>query len=98
MSEWNEKAIADYFGSISPGMLGLASPPEVKSVSRLELGEANLNFLVTTTTGKFVFRISMDPSSDEKPAEYRILGALHPLGLAPKAFYLDDSRKHFAIF
>jgi aminoglycoside phosphotransferase (APT) family kinase protein len=71
-------------------------PILVSSVSRLNLGESNLNFLVTTNRGKFVFRINMDPASDKKSAsEFNALRALAGLGIAPEAIYLDESRVPF---
>lgn len=91
-----EEKIADYFTHMSHGFLGLASRPKVESVSRLELGESNLNFLVTTREGKYVFRINMDAASEGKSGtEYRILRTLHPFGIAPVAFRFGKSKKPF---
>jgi hypothetical protein len=73
LSHRQEKKITEYFGTINPQRLGLTDPPEVKSISRLPLGQANLNFLVTTTEGKYVFRMNMEPAADARPvAEYRM--------------------------
>jgi aminoglycoside phosphotransferase (APT) family kinase protein len=91
-----EEEVARYFERLDSGIFGLTRPLRVERVSRLELGESNLNFLVLTGEGKYVFRINMDPASGLKSeGEFRILGALAPTGLVPRAYHLDTSKNHF---
>jgi aminoglycoside phosphotransferase (APT) family kinase protein len=91
----DKKAVAKYFANLPKGILG-PMPISVSSVSRLNLGESNLDFLVATNQGKFVFRINMDPASATKSAlEFDSLRALAGLRIAPEAFYLDESKVPF---
>jgi len=91
----NENAVAKYFVGLPTGILG-PMPISVSRVSRLNLGESNLNFLVVTNQGKFVFRINMDSASATKSAsEFNSLRALAGLRIAPEAFHLDESRVPF---
>ena len=91
----DKEAVAKYFANLPKGVLG-TMPISVCSVSRLNLGESNLNFLVVTNQGKFVFRINMDSASDTKSAsEFDSLRALAGLRIAPEAFHLDESKVPF---
>jgi aminoglycoside phosphotransferase (APT) family kinase protein len=91
----DKNAVAKYFVNLPSGVLG-PKPISVSSVFRLCLGESNLNFLVATNQGKFVFRINMDPASDTKSAsEFNSLRAITGLRIAPEAFYLDESKVPF---
>jgi aminoglycoside phosphotransferase (APT) family kinase protein len=91
----DKNAVAKYFVNLPTGVLGPV-PISVSSVSRLNLGESNLNFLVATNQGKFVLRINMDPASDTKStSEFNSLRALAGLRIAPEAFHLDESKVPF---
>jgi aminoglycoside phosphotransferase (APT) family kinase protein len=88
----DKNAVANYFTSLPTDVLG-PSPVSVSSISRLNLGESNLNFLVVTNQRKFVLRINMDPGSATKSSsEFSSLRALAGLGIAPAVFHLDESR------
>jgi aminoglycoside phosphotransferase (APT) family kinase protein len=91
-----EDGIADYFGALNPEVLELSEPLRVEGVSRLELGESNLNFLVKLNGRKYILRINMDPASERKSrTEFRILSFLATLGIAPRAFCVNESLKPF---
>jgi len=91
----DRNAVARYFADLPAGTLGPV-PISVSSVSRLNLGESNLNFLVDTDQGKFVFRINMDSASATKSAsEFNSLRALAGLRIAPEALHLDESKVPF---
>ena len=93
----NEKSVENCFSRLlSSKSLRLSQAAKILSVSRLELGEANLNFLVTTDQGNYVLRINMDPVSQSKTvSEYEMLRALEGRGIAPRAFVLDQSKAPF---
>jgi aminoglycoside phosphotransferase (APT) family kinase protein len=63
----------------------------------LELGEANLNFLIAAGERKYVLQINVDPSAAAKSRiEYEILTMLRQTGIgAPRAYVLDESKELF---
>jgi aminoglycoside phosphotransferase (APT) family kinase protein len=88
--------VAKYFAQISPKELGLKQAVKVTRVSRLALGESNLNYLVHTNQGSYVIRINMDPAASAKSAtEFGILQSIQGWGVAPRAFLLDESKTRF---
>ena len=91
----DKSAVAKYFMGLPTDVLGPV-PVSINGISRLNLGESNLNFLVVTNHGKFVLRINMDLGSVTKSSsEFNSLRALAGLGIAPAAFHLDESKVSF---
>ncbi|UCD77724.1 MAG: aminoglycoside phosphotransferase family protein [Desulfobacterales bacterium] len=61
-------------------------------------GSYNLNYHVRVDRKEFIFRINIDPQSglsNQIEYEFRVLKFLEGHGIAPKAYYFDDSRKRF---
>ena len=88
----NEKTVAECFEDLAPKVFR-HKPPTIESVSMLALGESNLNFLVSTDRGEYVFRINMDPASAIKSVtEFKVLNALKGQGIAPAAIHLEESK------
>ena len=88
--------IKSYFESLNHEQIGLKKEIKVYSIKTLGTGANNANFLVTANGGKFVFRLNMHPHSRNKSrAEFNSLKLVENLGIAPKVWILDDSRKIF---
>lgn len=92
----NMEVVREYFERLDPKFLGLGGRPKVERVLPLELGEAHLNFLVQAGGRKFIFRVNMDQSSRGKSRkEFEMLNLLGDYKVAPRTFYLDESREVF---
>jgi len=88
--------IKRYFESLKPEKLGLKDKIKVSSVKLIGTGANNSNFLVIANKKKFTFRLNMLINSRTKTrSEFRSLKLIENLGIAPKAWILDDSRKIF---
>jgi aminoglycoside phosphotransferase (APT) family kinase protein len=94
MRNLRDEIVRNYVERLDPNTLCLTEPVKVSTVSQLNLGEANLNFLVEANGKKFVFRINMDPSSEGRSRkEFSILKLLAGYQVSPRAFYLDETKK-----
>jgi len=90
-----ESKIVEYVRKLDPEVLGLSEKPAVEA-ERLGLGESHLNYLVKVDGKRFVFRIDADPSAPDKSRrEFGSLRMVEGLGIAPKAFHYESSRKRF---
>jgi thiamine kinase-like enzyme len=90
------RRINSYFEGLKPARLGLKGKIRVSSVKKLGMGANNANFLIVANGKKFVFRLNMLISSKDKSrSEFNSLKLVEKLGIAPKAWILDDSRKVF---
>lgn len=91
-----KRKIKNYFNSLNPEKLGLKSHIKVKSVSKLGQGVCNLNYLVKTNQGKFIFRLNADLKNKTKSKkEFNALKIIEKSKISPKAYILDESRKFF---
>jgi thiamine kinase-like enzyme len=90
-----ERRIRQYIMKINPEKLDLTHPIKKVTIQKLGLGESNLNYLVEISGKKFVFRINMDPGSPNKSQrEYTSLKNIENLGIAPKVFHIESSKKY----
>ena len=88
--------IKPYFESLKPGQIGLKDKIRVSLVEKLGMGANNANFLVVANGKKFVFRLNMLLSEKRKSSsEFNHLKLVEKLGIAPKSWILDESRKIF---
>jgi aminoglycoside phosphotransferase (APT) family kinase protein len=89
--------IKKYFGEIlKPSDLGLKDKLVVTNVRKLGQGTSNLNYLVIANGRKFIFRLNMDPKNKKKSRkEYDSLRLIERYDFGPKAWFIDESRKHF---
>jgi aminoglycoside phosphotransferase (APT) family kinase protein len=86
-----------YLKGLSPGILGVESMESIK-VLDMTPGAYNLNYHVRVNRRDFVFRINIEPQSglsDQIEYEFGVLKFLEGHGVAPKAYYLDNSRERF---
>ena len=88
--------IKSYFEKLNPKKLGLKVKIKVSSVKKLGIGTSNLNYLVSIGKKKFIFRMNMEPGFKNKSKkEFDALKIVEKIGIAPKVYLLDDSRKEF---
>lgn len=88
--------IKNYFENLDPKKLQLKKKIKVISVSRLGQGANNLNYLVKTNLGKFIFRLNADLKNKTKSGkEFNSLRIVKNSRIAPRAYLFDDSRKDF---
>jgi aminoglycoside phosphotransferase (APT) family kinase protein len=70
----------------------------VKRVEFLAAGEYNENYLVHGRSGKYVFRINHGSQlglDDQIEYEFKVLKAVEPSGVTPKAFFVDAEADGF---
>jgi aminoglycoside phosphotransferase (APT) family kinase protein len=85
--------IKEYVQRLDPRILGLREM-KVNAVRKIGLGEANLSYLAVIDGKKFAIRINMEPASAAKSKrEYDSLKIVEPLGIAPRVFYFEPSKK-----
>lgn len=96
MQSDNVHKIERILRELDPKVLGLRKRAEIREIVKLELGKANLNYLVTTSERKYVFRVNVHPpDASRRRYEHRVLNGLASLGIAPRAFYVDGSGRSF---
>ncbi|MBW3002948.1 aminoglycoside phosphotransferase family protein [Candidatus Woesearchaeota archaeon] len=67
---------------------------KIQELTRLGRGESNLNFLANISGKKFVVRVNMNKREPNKARrEFNALKAIEGLGIGPKAYVLDESKK-----
>ncbi len=91
-----KQKIKNYFENLPPKKLKLKKEIKVISISRLGQGANNLNYLVNSDQGKFIFRLNAklkEPCKSRK--EYGSLKIVEKTKIAPKVYLIDDSRKEF---
>ncbi|MBU1036808.1 phosphotransferase [Patescibacteria group bacterium] len=96
MRNFKEK-IKTYFLNLPKGILPVSVDPDLK-VEKISGGDYNLNFKINVNGEKFLLRLNVEAQSGLKNQimyEYKTLKFLEPYKIAPKAYYLDDSKKHF---
>lgn len=87
--------IKNYLKNLDPKIFGLKEIKNIK-IKKLGLGESNLNYLITINQKKFNFRINMDPKQPWKSKkEYQSLKLIEKYKRAPKAIYLQNSKRYF---
>src|SRR3989304_9482017 len=92
----SKRAIKEYFLSLKPEKIGLKNKIKVSLVRKIGMGANNASYLVVANEKKFIFRLNMLLSDREKSRkEFKSLKLVEKLGIAPKAWILDDSRKIF---
>jgi hypothetical protein len=67
-------------------------------VSPLARGEYNLNFLMSSSSAQFVFRLNIGTQIDREDQvqyEYRALKLLEQSGVTPRPYFVDDTREFF---
>lgn len=85
-----------YFENLKPSQLGLKDEVRISSVKKLGMGSSNLNYVVEANGKKFIFRMNVDTHHYGKSKrEYDALKLVEKLGIAPKAYILDESKKEF---
>ena len=88
--------IKSYFENLNPKQLSLKNKIKVNSMSKLGQGASNLNYLVKTNQGKFIFRMNGNPKKKNKSKkEYNALKLVKKENIAPKVYLIDDSKKSF---
>ena len=89
--------IKEYFEKLDPTILGLKKVV-ITSIKKLGLGEANINYLVTTPEKEFVFRLHLEHNTANKPKkEYNILKSIETLNIALKPFFFQIKSKMFGL-
>lgn len=91
------KNITRYLKNLAPDHLGLQHTGSIKILEMIP-GSYNLNFHVRIDQKDFIFRVNIDPQSglaNQIEHEFSVLKFLEGHGIAPQAFYFDDSRKYF---
>lgn len=67
---------------------------EINSISQLGTGASHLNYLITTSSSKIVFRKDIDKTSKNKlKREYTTLKAIEKLKISPKPFHFQLKSK-----
>jgi len=92
-----EEKITRYIEDLSPAILDLE---ETGTIEILEMipGSYNLNFHIRVDQKDFIFRVNIEQQSglaNQIEHEFRVLKFVEGHGIAPRAFYFDDSRKDF---
>jgi len=89
----SEQMIKGYLRKLDPKIFGLDGIKSIR-IKRIGLGESNLNYLTIINGKKFIVRINMDPRSlNKSKKEYNSLRIVEHLGIAPKVFHLETSKK-----
>ncbi len=90
----NGQIIKGYLRKLDPKIFGLNKTKSIR-IKRIGLGESNLNYLAIINGKKFTVRINMDPRSPNKSEkEYESLRIVEHLGIAPKVFHFEASKKY----
>ncbi|MCP4627102.1 MAG: aminoglycoside phosphotransferase family protein [bacterium] len=92
-----QENITRYLKNLPPDLLGLRGPGSFE-ILELIPGSYNLNYHVRIDQKDFIFRVNIDPQSglaNQIEHEFSVLKFIEGHGIAPQAFYFDDSRKHF---
>jgi len=92
-----QEDIIRYLKNLSPDVLGLQTAGPVEILDMIP-GSYNLNFLVRLDQKDFIFRVNIEQQSglaNQIEHEFRVLKFVEGHCIAPRAFYFDDSRKHF---
>lgn len=90
--------IESYLRDLDPQVLGLQ---KIQSLRFLETitGSYNLNYHIRINDRDFIFRLNVDQQSglaDQIEYEFHAMKLLEGRGIAPRVFYLDNSRERFA--
>ena len=89
-----ETKLKKYLLGLDLKLLGLDGKLKSIKLKSLEFGESNLNYIAVLNKKKFVIRINMDPKMPNKSREeFVALKTIEHLKIAPRALFLDDSRK-----
>jgi thiamine kinase-like enzyme len=92
-----QENITHYLDNLPPDLLGL---PGSGSIDILEMipGSYNLNYHVRIGLKDIIFRVNIEQQSglsNQIEHEFSVLKFVEGHCIAPRAFYYDDSRKHF---
>ncbi len=82
---------------LSPSILGLEDMGSIEILA-MTPGSYNLNFHVRIDQKDFIFRVNIDPQSglsNQIEHEFSVLKFVEGHGIAPQAFYFDDSHNYF---
>jgi thiamine kinase-like enzyme len=92
-----EEKITHYLQNLPPAKLNLRGTGSIEILEMMP-GSYNLNFHVRIDQKDFIFRVNIDQQSglsNQIEHEFSVLKLLEGHGIAPRAFYFDDSRKCF---
>lgn len=90
--------IKKYLRKLPPALLSVQNTDSIEILDRMP-GSYNLNFHIRVNQKEFIFRINIEQQSGFKNQieyEFSILKFLDNHCIAPKAYYFDNSRRHFA--
>jgi len=83
-----------YFEEINP--LKFKSNEKVKTITKLNRGESNINYLALTNLNKYLIRFDItNKSSSDFKQEFNILKKIEKLNIASKPLHIDTSKKYF---
>lgn len=90
--------IPKYLVEQTNNILGIEKASDM-DVQKIGGGDYNLNYSVSLKDGRnFLMRLNVEPQSgleNQIEYEYKTLQFLSPLGITPRPYYLDNSKKYF---
>jgi thiamine kinase-like enzyme len=92
-----QENITRYLKNLAPELLGLRGTGSIDILEMIP-GSYNLNFHVRIDQKDFIFRVNIDQQSglsNQIEHEFSVLKFVEGHGIAPRAFYFDDSHKYF---
>jgi thiamine kinase-like enzyme len=91
------KSIEKYLKNMPPDILGIRNMDSLKFI-KIFTGSYNLNFHINADQKDFIFRVNIEQQSGlskQVEYEYNTLKFLEGHKLAPDAYHIDDTRRHF---
>lgn len=92
-----EQKIVKYLHDLAPEILGLNQCRNIEILA-MTPGSYNLNYHVVVDDIRFIFRVNIRAQSglsNQIDYEFKVMKFLEPYQITARAFYFDNSRKHF---